>query len=291
VLPTRQPVKVLAFKAGTVFPPVVSATFINSASVVFSPGFREAGVHASATRAKYREHHLLPMRGLRELPDLVRTPPGRAAVYAERVAASSSPPKPTNYVFFLASDDDSDLFLSTDSTPANKHIIAQRPPGPTAASGSLGGRQHPDLEASDTFAGSTWPGGNTISLTAGTQYYLEGDHHQGNGGDAFAATFKFSGAPDPATATPPAGQQPPRRQRLQQHLHQAHSLPQKCRSQSRNERDFSVTAVSGLSGRPVGRHCPADFLSVAIGAFWFALVCRHRQRQHQFLHHTVAEFR
>ena len=56
---------------------------------------------------------------------------------------------------------------------------------------------------SDQFNGITWPGGHTIQLTAGTQYYIEGDHAQGNGGDDFAATFKLAGAADPVDGDAP----------------------------------------------------------------------------------------
>src|ERR1035437_2686831 len=45
--------------------------------------------------------------------------------FAERASGYFIPPTSDNYVFFLASDDDSDLFLSTDSNPANKRLIAQ----------------------------------------------------------------------------------------------------------------------------------------------------------------------
>ena len=36
------------------------------------------------------------------------------------------------------------------------------------------------------------------------RYYIEGDHHQGTGGDDFAVTYKYATAADPATGTAPA---------------------------------------------------------------------------------------
>src|ERR1041384_7003367 len=46
------------------------------------------------------------------------------ANFARRVSGFFIPPTTGNYVFFVTSDDDSDLFLSTDDTPANKRLIA-----------------------------------------------------------------------------------------------------------------------------------------------------------------------
>src|SRR5258706_13005353 len=45
--------------------------------------------------------------------------------YANRFSGLFVPPTTGDYVFFIAGDDDSDLFLSTDDTPANKRLIAQ----------------------------------------------------------------------------------------------------------------------------------------------------------------------
>ena len=45
--------------------------------------------------------------------------------YANRFSGFFIPPQTGAYVFFVSSDDDSDLFLSTDDKPANKRMIAQ----------------------------------------------------------------------------------------------------------------------------------------------------------------------
>src|SRR5438552_9814931 len=45
--------------------------------------------------------------------------------YSRRVSGFFIPATTGNYVFFVCSDDDSDLFLSTDDTVANKRLIAQ----------------------------------------------------------------------------------------------------------------------------------------------------------------------
>src|SRR5439155_1355797 len=50
---------------------------------------------------------------------------GFADNYANRFSGFFIPPTTGDYVFFVCSDDDSDLFLSTDDKPANKRMIAQ----------------------------------------------------------------------------------------------------------------------------------------------------------------------
>jgi hypothetical protein len=165
--------------------------------------------------------------------------------------------------------------LSPDSNPANKQIIAQE----TVWSNSRqwftsGGGSVLASKRSDTFAGTTWPGGNTISLTAGVQYYLEGVHHQGGGGDAFAATFKFSGAPDPANGDAPL---------LTGNLMGVNafnntyitltSVPQDVAVNPGANATFSVSAVSGYLGDPSGVSAPPiayQWQSMPFGAPLFA---------------------
>jgi len=197
-------VKVLAFKAGGAPSVVVSAVFINSASLIFSPGFVKQEFYGGATRANLESGTYPNAPTFVDYLTLFETPSGQGNSYAERVSSIFIAPQTTNYVFFLAADDDSDLFLSTDASPTNKHLIASE----TAWSNSRqwltsGGGSTLTSKRSDQFTGTLWPFGNTISLIAGTQYYLEGVHHQGNGGDGFAATFKFTGGADPADGTPP----------------------------------------------------------------------------------------
>src|SRR5947209_8306146 len=44
--------------------------------------------------------------------------------YGQRMRALLVPPATGSYVFYIASDDNSVLYLSTDATPANKTVIA-----------------------------------------------------------------------------------------------------------------------------------------------------------------------
>jgi len=115
-----------------------------------------------------------------------------------------------NYVFFLASDDHGELYLSTDSNPANKKKIAEEPSwsdprlwvgdgsgANTGTRGDVGARAN----RSDEYGGTEWAGGPTITLTAGQKYYLEVLYKEGGGGDHGAATFKLASAADPANGS------------------------------------------------------------------------------------------
>ena len=196
---------VKALKADAVPGQVVSTTFINTASTSFSAGFVSQEFYSGALRTDLENPaYATPPTFVRYLNSF-ETPSGQGNNYAERVSGYFIPPITTNYVFFVCSDDDSDLFLSSDSSAANKHLIAQESAWSnsrewlTSAGGSVLASKR-----SDQFTGTTWPGGNTIHLTAGTRYYLEGVHHQAGGGDNFAVTYKYAGAADPADGAAPA---------------------------------------------------------------------------------------
>lgn len=130
------------------------------------------------------------------------------ANYANRISGFFIPTVTTNYVFWICSDDDSDLFISTDANPAHKRLIAQETnwnnsrQWTTSAGGSSLTQKHSDTFSPD--GGLTTPFSAGIPLTNGVKYYIEGVHHQGGGGDNFAFTYTFLTAPAPASGTAPA---------------------------------------------------------------------------------------
>ena len=126
--------------------------------------------------------------------------------YANKISGYFIPPTDGKYVFFIAGDDDSDLFLSTDETPANKKLIAQEVAWSGIRSYLNGGdaTSLPEDKRSDLFAASEWPGGgSSLTLTAGKKYYIEAVHHEGGGGDNLAVTYKLSTEADPANGSAP----------------------------------------------------------------------------------------
>ncbi len=127
--------------------------------------------------------------------------------YAQRVSGWFTPAETTDYVFFVAADDDTDLFLSTDADPANKKLIAQEAAWSNTRSWNTpgGGASLAEDKRSDTFALSEWPtGGAAIRLNAGTRYYIEAIHHEGGGGDLLGVTIKKASDPDPANGAEPS---------------------------------------------------------------------------------------
>ena len=87
--------------------------------------------------------------------------------YGSRVRGFIYPPKTGEYVFRIASDDDSDLFLSRDATPANKRLIAH-------IRGWTWNRQF------NKFSTQT---SEPVRLEAGKRYYIEAIHRDGWVGD------------------------------------------------------------------------------------------------------------
>jgi len=113
-----------------------------------------------------------------------------------------------DYVFFGASDDHGELYLSTDANPANKKKILEEPSwsdprlwngdgsgANTGTRGEVGSRAN----RSDEYTGTEWstgPGGK-ITLTAGQRYYLEFLYKEGGGGDHGAVAVKLASEADP----------------------------------------------------------------------------------------------
>jgi hypothetical protein len=139
-------------------------------------------------------------------------PTGQGNNYAERVNAVFIPPATTNYVWFITSDDDSDLFISSDSTPANKTLVAQEVSwsNPRTWVSNDGGTGNHDVsqkrsdmwEVTPTDPSAVPLGSNGIHMVQGQQYYIEAVHHQGTGGDGAGVTFKMFGEPDPKNGDP-----------------------------------------------------------------------------------------
>jgi len=161
-----------------------------------------------------------------------------AGTYVDRLDGYFIPTVTTNYVFLMSADNDGYLYLSTDSEPANKKMIAADvgwqntrewtgPGGDTAKRRGDGAGGGPFENRSDELLTSQraingtgflagllpadgadpdpWPnvdgnGNAVITLTAGQRYYFELWHVEGDSGRA-EATMKHAGAPDPANGT------------------------------------------------------------------------------------------
>jgi hypothetical protein len=116
--------------------------------------------------------------------------------HGDRLSGWFIPPSDGNYVFSGCSDDNGRLFLSTDSDPANKKLVALQPSWDNFRIWSSGFVE----KHSDTYSGNEWPG-KRISLKGGQPYYVEYIWQDGGGGDDGGATFWKEGDPVPANGS------------------------------------------------------------------------------------------
>ena len=95
--------------------------------------------------------------------------------YGTRMRAWVVPPSNGIYYFWISSDDQSALFLSTDDTPAKKSLIAW-------VNGWTSARAW-TTEANQASAG--------LTLTGGQRYYIEALQKEGGGGDNLAVRWQL----------------------------------------------------------------------------------------------------
>jgi hypothetical protein len=107
--------------------------------------------------------------------------------YGQRMRALLLPPVTGGYVFWIASDDNSALYLSTDEDPAHKVQIA--------SVASWTNSREWNNQASQKSA--------AVTLTNGFRYYVEALQKEGAGGDNLAVTWQKPGDAVPANGAAP----------------------------------------------------------------------------------------
>jgi glucose/arabinose dehydrogenase len=95
--------------------------------------------------------------------------------YGSRIRAYLCVPITGNYTFWIASDDNSELWLSADSTPTSKTKIAYV----TGYTGSRQWTKYPSQQSAPVF------------LSAGRKYYIESLHKEGTQGDNLAVGWQL----------------------------------------------------------------------------------------------------
>jgi hypothetical protein len=168
-------------------------------SAVTMNGFLKREYFPGATRAAVNNGSAGAPSSTSLLRDF-QAPLDTADNYSQKVSGFFIPAVSGDYAFVVASDDDSDLFLSTDDKPANKRLIAQQTSWGPSREWTGSDTQKSSLTWSPD-AGATVPFGAGIPLVAGRRYYIEGVHREGGGGDNFAATFHLTSEATPENGT------------------------------------------------------------------------------------------
>ena len=111
--------------------------------------------------------------------------------YGQRLRTFVVPPVDGDYTFWISSDDSSELFISTDETPANEVSIASVP----GWTNSREWTKYPQQQSAP------------VTLSGGRRYYLEALMQQGGGGDNLALRWELPNFTfeEPLTATSAAG--------------------------------------------------------------------------------------
>lgn len=108
----------------------------------------------------------------------LESPTNRADNYATYIRGILVPPETGNYRFAVTSDDGSQLFLSTDSTPAKAVKISEQT----------------SWSAAKAYTSTTCTQSGLIPLVAGKHYYFEVFHYEGTGGDSVSVAWSLPSA-------------------------------------------------------------------------------------------------
>ena len=129
-------------------------------------------------------------------------PNGYADNYGARIKGFVTPATTGDYVFFMASDDGGELYLSKDDTETAKKLIAVEPVygNPREWTGDSGGRRTDaaKLDPAQITANISLP----IHLIGGQRYFTELVYKEGGGGDHGAVKYQLAGGADPETGSP-----------------------------------------------------------------------------------------
>jgi hypothetical protein len=114
--------------------------------------------------------------------------------FGQRLSGFLTPSETANYIFFLASDDQGELWLSSDETPQNKVLIAREPEW-NASRDWIGTDRRNSAAPENRSA--------PIHLEAGQRYYVEALSKEEAGGDNLAVTAIKEGDPLPENGSGP----------------------------------------------------------------------------------------
>jgi tetratricopeptide (TPR) repeat protein len=111
----------------------------------------------------------------RNLIPLFEGPQEWAEEYGSRIRGYVHPPATGAYIFWIATDDQGELWLSTDEDPKNRQKIASVP----------------EWTAAREYTKHSTQQSRPIELKAGRRYYIEALHKEGIGGDRMSVKWKL----------------------------------------------------------------------------------------------------
>ena len=109
------------------------------------------------------------------MTDYLEIPADRADYYGSAFIGLLTPEETGAYYFYVASDDDSAFYLSTDDTPENLTLI--------------GGIHSGDWTNSREYTKYDYQKSGPVNLEAGKSYLFVGMHNEGSGGDNFSVAW------------------------------------------------------------------------------------------------------
>lgn len=131
------------------------------------------------------------------ITDYFETPTNIGDEYAQRLRALITAPETGNYEFWIASDDASQLFISTNENPANRQLVAWVNLWTSSRQWTKEANQH----------------SASVPLVAGQRYYIEALMKEQTGGDNLAVRWRLPSGqieePIPASRCVPFGLGPP----------------------------------------------------------------------------------
>jgi hypothetical protein len=125
-----------------------------------------------------------------------RTPTDTFDNYGLRLSGFLRPPVSGAYHFYIASDAQSEFWLSADASPAHRTLICSEPQWNPPRDWT-GTTRRPNQENRST---TMYPAG--IPLVAGNRYYFEALMKEGSGDDHVAVAWQLPGEPIPANGSP-----------------------------------------------------------------------------------------
>lgn len=116
--------------------------------------------------------------------------------YAMQFQGYVTAPASGDYVFYICSDDQGALYLSTDESPQNKRLIASEPQWNSSRAWINGPNQSSRGSPAANISGA-------VHLESGRRYYIEALMKENLGGDNLAVAWRKPGDPQLRNTSPP----------------------------------------------------------------------------------------